>query len=79
MDRPLSYDPVLGADLGQLEKAIDKLNHLKPLQKPRLLKAMAACINADGVVTPEEAELLRAVGSLLDCPIPPLLPGQRFV
>ena len=79
MDRPLSYDRVLGADLGQLEKAIDKLNHLKPLQKPRLLKAMAACINADGVVTPEEAELLRAVASLLDCPIPPLLPGQRFI
>lgn len=79
LNKPLVYDPVLGTDLGQLEKAIDKLNQLKPLQKPRLLKAMVACINADGVVTPEEGELLRAVGSLLDCPIPPLLPGQRFV
>ncbi len=40
---------------------------------------MAICINADGVVTPEEAELLRAIASLLDCPIPPLLNQQKFI
>lgn len=62
-----------------LEKACDLLKNLKPLQKPRLLKAMAASINADGIVRPEEAELLRAVGALLDCPIPPLLDQQKFI
>ncbi|MDG2090077.1 MAG: M48 family metalloprotease [Gammaproteobacteria bacterium] len=62
-----------------LEKATDLLKDLKPLQKPRLLKAMASCINADGIVSPEEAELLRAVASLLDCPIPPLLNQQKFI
>jgi len=62
-----------------LEKATDVLKNLKPLQKPRLLKAMASCINADGIVSPEEAELLRAVASLLDCPIPPLLNQQKFI
>ena len=62
-----------------LEKATDLLKHLKPLQKPKLLKAMASCINADGIVSSAEAELLRAVASLLDCPIPPLLNQQKFI
>jgi len=78
-EKALNFRPELVNDTAHLKKALDKLNHLKPLQKPRLLKAMVACINADGVVTPEEGELLRAVGNLLDCPIPPLLPGQRFI
>jgi Zn-dependent protease with chaperone function len=75
----MQYQHNLGANTGKLEKALDKLNNLKPLEKPKLLKAMVTCINADGKVTGEESELLRAVGSLLDCPIPPLLPEQRFI
>ncbi len=75
----MQYRHNLGANTGQLEKALDNLNTLKPLEKPKLLKAMVATINADGKVTAQEAELLRAVGSLLDCPIPPLLPKQRFM
>ena len=75
----MQYRHNIGANTGQLEKALDSLNNLKPLEKPKLLKAMAAAINADGHVTAEEGELLRAVGSLLDCPIPPLLPEQRFI
>lgn len=75
----MQYRHNIGANTGQLEKALDSLNNLKPLEKPKLLKAMAAAINADGKVTAEEGELLRAVGSLLDCPIPPLLPEQRFI
>jgi Zn-dependent protease with chaperone function len=75
----MKYQHNLGANTGRLEKALDKLNTLKPLEKPKLLKAMVTCINSDGKVTGEESELLRAVGSLLDCPIPPLLPEQRFI
>ena len=75
----MQYRHNIGSNTGQLEKALDSLNHLKPLEKPKLLKAMAATINADGKVTAEESELLRAVGGLLDCPIPPLLPEQRFI
>lgn len=55
-----------------LDKAVDRLRKVKPLQKPRLLKALAQCILKDGEVTSEEAELLRAVGAILDCPVPPL-------
>lgn len=55
-----------------LEKALGRLRQLKPLQKPRLLKAMLLCIRQDGKVTGEEGELLRAVAAILDCPVPPL-------
>lgn len=62
-----------------LEKSTDLLKNLKPLQKPMLLKAMATGISADGIITPDEIELLRAVAVLLDCPIPPLLNQQKFI
>ncbi|MDT8399603.1 MAG: M48 family metallopeptidase [Pseudomonadales bacterium] len=75
----LTYKPEYIDDMGLLDQAVDRLKHLKPLHKPRLLKAMAMCIDADGRVSPEEGELLRAVASLLDCPIPPLLAGQSFL
>jgi hypothetical protein len=55
-----------------LNQALDDLAELKPLLKPALLKACAACILADDHVAPVEVELLRAIGAALDCPIPPL-------
>lgn len=79
LPKPLSFKLEYKDNTEALEKATDLLKDLKPLQKPRLLKAMASCINADGIVSPAEAELLRAVASLLDCPIPPLLNQQKFI
>lgn len=67
--RPL---PVPGS-LRDLESALKKLEHLRPLQKPRLLKALARCIEHDGRISTGEAELMRAVADILDCPMPPLL------
>lgn len=63
---------LLASDIHALENAIDKLVQLKPLQKPRLLKAMVACVQHDGKVTAEELDLLRVVAAVLDCPLPPL-------
>ncbi|QXI31281.1 M48 family metallopeptidase [Pseudomonas vanderleydeniana] len=60
-------------DLKALEAALQRLTGLLPLQKPQLLKAMARCIGHDGQVTAAEAELMRAVADILDCPMPPLL------
>ncbi|MBI5137814.1 MAG: M48 family metalloprotease [Nitrospirae bacterium] len=62
--------------LPRFEAALDQLLRLNPLHKRRLLRAVAACINADGTVTAEEAELLRAIADSLDCPMPPPLPGS---
>jgi Zn-dependent protease with chaperone function len=60
-------------NLDELDAAIDRLNQLKPLQKPALLKACATAISADSVITASEHELLRAIADSLDCPMPPLL------
>jgi hypothetical protein len=44
-----------------------------------LVAACAAVICADREVTVAEAELLRGVCDMLDCPMPPLLPGGPAV
>jgi hypothetical protein len=56
-----------------LDDAIDKMAQLRPLLKSRLLKACAACIEADGRVTLAGLEMMRAVASSLDCPMPPVI------
>ncbi|MEK8081730.1 M48 family metallopeptidase [Pseudomonas sp. XK-1] len=73
---PFAPVPLLAAersDLKALEAALGRLSQLWPLQKPQLLKAMARGIEHDGRITAEEAELMRAVADILDCPMPPLL------
>lgn len=65
--------------LSLLDKALEQLNQLKPLEKPKLLKAMVACIQHDQIVSAEEAELFRAIADSLDCPVPPLLNGQKLI
>ncbi|MES2818802.1 MAG: M48 family metallopeptidase [Pseudomonadota bacterium] len=56
-----------------LDTAMTTLAQLNPLHKPRLLKALARCIEHDGQINVDEAELFRAVADALDCPMPPLL------
>jgi len=64
----------LGAlSLQQLDQAADELARLRPLVKPKLLKACAACIAADGESSVMEQELFRAIAEIIDCPMPPLL------
>jgi hypothetical protein len=56
--------------------ALAGLNRLKYRFKARLIESCVIAIAADGKVTLTEAELLRAIGARLDCPIPPMLPGS---
>ena len=53
--------------------AIDQLAMLKPLLKPRLLKACLAVITQDQQYSPNEIELMRAISDALNCPMPPYL------
>jgi len=57
-------------DLNTLNNALDTLEQLKPLAKPRLLKACAVCILHDGNTTVPAQELLRTIASCLDSPMP---------
>ncbi len=77
LDMPdLELAPKERINLDALGAAVDELALLKPLIKPRLLKACLACITHDGAYSPEEMELMRAIADTLDCPMPPYL-GDR--
>jgi len=61
--------------LEQLSQALDVLSRVVAKQRRHLVAACAATICADHEVTVAEAELLRGICDMLDCPMPPLLPG----
>jgi len=60
-------------NLENLDVAVENLALLKPMLKPRLLKACLNVITQDQKYSPEEMELIRAIGDVLDCPVPPYL------
>ncbi len=68
----LAFPPESRLQVQSLDHALDRLAGLRPLLKPRLLKACAACVASDGQITALEMELLRAFSAVLDCPLPPL-------
>ena len=61
-----------------VDAALDKLSQLTPRYKKVILQACAACISADREITVAEGELFRGIADVLDCPMPPLLPGQTL-
>ena len=60
----------------RLDPAIARLARLTPLLKAPLIDAAADLVLADGQVQVAEAELLRALCTLLDSPMPPLFPSK---
>jgi hypothetical protein len=50
-----------------------KLRELAPLPKAVLVKGLFAAVTADGSIRVIEAALMRMIGAVLDCPLPPLL------
>jgi len=60
-------------NLKDLDNSVDTLAALRPLLKPKLLKACIATITADGRASPLEVELVRTIADSLDCPMPPIV------
>ncbi|MBN1441503.1 MAG: TerB family tellurite resistance protein, partial [Planctomycetes bacterium] len=58
--------------LTDLDAALQNLAEAAPTLKRQLIAACAACVAADGKVTPREAGLLHAVAANLGVPIPPI-------
>ena len=54
------------------DAALGQLAQAAPAVKRQVLDSVVACIAADGKMTIEENELLRAVASALSCPLPPV-------
>jgi len=53
-----------------LDWAMGRLVRLAQAERAPLLAAMVCCVEHDGHIAPEEAELLRAVAWTLGCPLP---------
>jgi hypothetical protein len=53
--------------------ALDNLKAVAPLAKAILIKALFAVVSADGTIRLMEAELMRLIGAVLECPLPPLI------
>jgi len=65
--------PVAPLRLEVAAAALESLKNLAPMQKAVLVKGLFAAVSADGAIRVMEAELMRLVGAVLDCPLPPLL------
>jgi hypothetical protein len=65
------FDAAADRDFARLGRALAELRQLPPLQKPRLIKACAATVLADGRISPRQGALLQGVAAALDCPLPP--------
>jgi hypothetical protein len=62
--------------LAEFDAALQPLKQSVPAIKCRIVVACTACILGNQQVTVREAELLRAICDMLDCPLPPLLVGE---
>lgn len=67
-----AYSPVPGWS-GALDRALNCLDGLPPVEKARLVEALGMTVAHDGQVMRTEAELLRAICAVLHCPLPPLV------
>ena len=67
--------PAGDCSFAKLDEALAKLARASVHRRGEVLKACAASVCADGIVKIREAELLRGIADLLDCPMPPLI-GQ---
>jgi len=76
---PIDLPPRDQTGLDQIHAALKVLERIPPELKPTLLEACVAAINSDQRVTIDEAELLRAVAAVLDCPAPPLWADHEAV
>lgn len=69
----LQWQPPTERSFRQLEAALAKLATASVHRRGEIVQACAACVCADGLVKIREAELLRGISDLLDCPMPPLV------
>lgn len=72
---PLNHSSA-ARSLDELRRVLGILATVNAKHRGRIVDACAAAICSDDHVTWQEAELLRGVSDLLDCPMPPLLVSE---
>jgi hypothetical protein len=61
------------------DQALEQLCRLRVAAKQLLIEGLVRSIAHDEMLAPAEAELLRAICAVLECPLPPLLPAAAPV
>ncbi|MFN0315701.1 MAG: M48 family metallopeptidase [Burkholderiales bacterium] len=61
-----------GLNFDSTSRAVEELRRLAPLAKAMMIRGLFATATHDGSIRIVEAELLRLMGAVLDCPLPPL-------
>jgi Zn-dependent protease with chaperone function len=68
--------PATECTLALVDQALQRYDAAAPALKRGLMLACAATVMADDTVTDREAELIRAIGDALDCPVPPFVQSE---
>jgi Zn-dependent protease with chaperone function len=68
--------PKKSCTLQAVDEALERYDSATPALKKSLMLACAATIMADDEITDREAELVRAIGDGLDCPVPPFVTSR---
>ncbi len=63
--------------LEAVQGSLDALRDLSPADQQRLVAGLFAAATADGRIRLGEAELLRLVGAVLECPLPPFFVDSK--
>ena len=67
------FSKAFSVDLKALDQALATISFSTPSIKRKIIEACSAAVIADAQTTLTEGEILRAIASYLDCPIPPLI------
>lgn len=73
--QPVGFNAI---SVGMIDKALETLRRATPMVKKWAIDACVATIVYDRRVTVAEAELIRAIGSAIDCPVPLFTVGELF-
>ena len=67
---PLELQPWDRTIFSRLDHSLDALGRLPGKSKAKLIRGLAETASADGTITSREINLLRAIATTLDCPMP---------
>jgi hypothetical protein len=70
--RPASLLSKSDCSLRKLDAALNALAEATPKLKRQIFGACAACVAADGKVTPREGQLLQTIAAIIGVPVPPI-------
>jgi Zn-dependent protease with chaperone function len=71
----LTLQPANALPVERLDEALSALEEARPSAKKEFLLACTDIAMADGILRPQEAELLRAISESIGVPLPPVLPA----